>query len=316
MNNYLGIDIGGTNIVFGIVTDDGEVLFEDALLTSSCASAEELSDKIQALVKSNFKDEIVGIGIGAPSLNLETQEIEFAPNLNWGETVPIKTIFEEKFGLPVYVVNDANAYALGVKVFGEAKDLSNFAVVTLGTGVGLGSYINDAIVNGSNGLAGELGHFVVRQEGRECNCGNLGCLEAYVGAAGIVRTAKEKLEFSSGGSALHSIQPSDLSPLEIFNAARKDDPVALEVVDAVCHDLGYALSSLVNLLDIQNIYLSGGLANSGNILRRKTEKHLKNYVLPNLRNRVNLKITTLNQNSGGILGAVAIIKEYSPEAVS
>jgi glucokinase len=316
MNHYLGIDIGGTNVAYGIVNGEGELLFEESAPTVNFESAEKLAEHIATSVKSNFKGTIASIGIGAPSVKKETGEIEYAPNLNWGDIVPIKKIFEDKFSVDVHVTNDANAYALGVKVFGEAKGVSNFAVVTLGTGVGLGVYINETVVTGSNGLAGELGHFVVHQEGRECNCGNLGCLEAYVGAEGIVTTAKEKLEFSSGGSALNTFQPSDLTPTEIFNAARKDDPVALEVVDSVCHDLGYALSSLINLLDIENIYLAGGIAYSGNILRRKTEKHLKLYVLPNLRNKVNLRITSLNQAGGGILGAIAGIKEFSAEVVS
>ena len=315
MNHYLGIDIGGTNVAFGVVNGSGEIEFEESIPTSDYASAEQLADKIQAAI-GPFQKTIVSIGVGAPSVNRETGCIENAPNLSWGDVVPVKEIFEERFNLPVYVMNDANAYALGIKAFGEAKTLENFAVVTLGTGVGLGTYINGAIVEGSNGLAGELGHFVVHPEGRECNCGNLGCLEAYAGAVGIATTAKEKLEFSGGGSALTAFQPSDLTPTEIFNAARKDDPVSLEVVDAVCHDLGYALSSLINLLDIENIFLTGGITQAGNILKRKTEKHLKSYVLPNLRSKINLKITSLNQNGGGILGAVAIIKEFSEEAVS
>lgn len=316
MRNYLGIDIGGTNVAFGIVNDEGEVLFEDSAPTADFESAAALAKSINEKIKAGTKEKFVAIGIGAPSVNSETQEIQHAPNLNWGDIVPIKEIFETEFEIPVQCLNDANAYALGVKVFGEGKDLENFAVVTLGTGVGLGYFLNNELVLGPSGQAGEIGHTVVRPEGRECNCGNLGCLETYVGAKGIVRTAKEKLEFSSGGSALNAFQPSDLSPLEIFNAARKDDPVSLEVVDAVCHDLGFALSCLVNLLDIGNIFLSGGIANSGNILKRKTEKHLKNYVYPNFRSRVNLKITSLNQNGGGILGAAAIVKEFSPVAVS
>lgn len=314
MSNYLGVDIGGTNVAFGIVDDNGEIKYENSLETANFATAEAMAAKIAEKVKSNFKEALTAVGVGAPSVNTESEVIEMAPNLNWGEIVPIKEIFAQQFKIPVHVVNDANAYAIGVKVFGEGKPLDNFAVITLGTGVGLGTFINGQLVSGSNGLAGEIGHFVVHQEGRECKCGNLGCLESYVGAAGIVTTAKEKLEFSSGGSALNGFQPSDLSPLEIFNAARKDDPVALEVVDSVCHDLGYALSGLVNLLDIENIFLTGGIANSGNILRRKTEKHLKNYVLPNLRGRLNLKITTLNQNGGGILGAVANIKFATEKA--
>lgn len=315
MNHYLGIDIGGTNVAFGVVNGNGEIELEESIPTIDYASAEKLADKILERI-GNFRKTLVSIGIGAPSVNRETGCIENAPNLNWGEVVPIKEIFHERFNLPVYAMNDANAYAIGIKIFGEAKEMKNFAVVTLGTGVGLGTYINGAIVEGSNGLAGELGHVVVRPEGRECNCGNLGCLEAYVGAVGIATTAKEKLEFSGGGSALNVFQPSDLTPTEIFNAARKDDPVALEVVDAVCHDLGYAMSGLVNLLDIENIFITGGITHAGNILKRKVEKHLKSYVLPALRSKINLKITSLNQNGGGILGAVAITKEFSEEAVS
>lgn len=315
MNHFLGIDIGGTNVAYGIVNESGEIIYENVLLTADHSTAEELAQNISNDIKANFKGNPVAIGIGAPSLNKETEEIEYAPNLNWGDTVPIKSIFEAAFNIAVHVENDANAYAMGVKVFGEGKDLENFAVVTLGTGVGLGTFINGAIFQGNNGLAGELGHFVVRPEGRECNCGNLGCLEAYIGADGIVTTAKEKLEFSSGGSALNAYQPSDLTPLEVFNAARKDDPVSLEVVDSVCHDLGFALSGLINILDIENIFLTGGITHAGNILRRKTEKHLKSFVLPNLRGKVNLRITTLNQSGGGILGAVAAIKDFSVEAV-
>ncbi|MCB9223979.1 MAG: ROK family protein [Crocinitomicaceae bacterium] len=312
MSHYLGIDIGGTNVEFGIVDDNGEILYSSSVPTNAYGTVEELAQEIFDKVKSGFKGDFEAIGIGAPSVNLETQQIEYAPNLQWGDVIPIKDIFSDLFKKDVFVANDANAYALGIKVFGEGKDLDNFAVVTLGTGVGLGTYINGSIVVGANGLAGEIGHFVVRQAGRECKCGNMGCLEGYVGAAGIVATAKEKLEFSSGGSLLNDFQPSDISPLEVFNSARKEDPVALEVVDSVCHDLGYALSSLINLLDIQNIFLAGGITNSGNILKRKTEKHLKNYTLPNLRNRINLKISTLNQNGGGILGAAALIKASNP----
>ncbi|MEX1003194.1 MAG: ROK family protein [Crocinitomicaceae bacterium] len=316
MKHYLGVDIGGTNTAFGVVNSEGEVIYRDNLETALIGSAEELVTQLADAVKSKVKTKLDAIGVGAPSLNRKTGQIECAPNLNWGEVVEIKSLFESRFQLPVFAINDANAYAKSVKIFGEGKNLNYFAVVTLGTGVGLGTFVEGILVNGANQLAGELGHFVVHQGGRECNCGNLGCLEAYVGAEGIVTTAKEKLEFSSGGSALHKIQPSDLTPLEIFNAARKDDPVALEVVDAVSHDLGYALSGLINFLDIENIFLTGGITHAGNILRRKTEKHLKSYVLPNLRNKVNLKITSLNQNDGGILGAVAAIDtfELQPEA--
>ncbi len=316
MSNRLGIDIGGTNVAFGIVNTEGELVYTNSLSTKDFSSPEDLAKKIATILSSETKETFEEIGLGAPSVNVASESIEHAPNLNWGEIIPIKEIFSKVFTPPITIINDANAAALAEKHYGEAQDLSSFSVITLGTGVGLGTCLNGQLVLGASCLAGEIGHFVIRRAGRECNCGNLGCLETYAGSDGIVTTAKEKLEFSSGGSALNNLTPSNLTPLEIFNAARKDDPVSLEVVDAVCHDLGYALSGLVNFMDIETIFLTGGIANAGNILRRKTEKHLKSYVLPNLRSRVSLKMTTLDQSTSGILGAVAAITEKSKMTIN
>ena len=305
MSNYLGIDIGGTNVGYGIVTAEGEFLYENSVPTNSFESAEELAKYIQNDVKK--KSDFIGIGIGAPSVNENTQSIEFAPNMNWGDVVPLTEIFSSIFKVEVKSVNDANASAIGEKWYGEAKEMENFAVVTLGTGIGMGMYIDGKVVVGANGLAGELGHTVVRLDGRECNCGNFGCLETYVAKDGIIKTAKEKLEFSSGGSLLNSISPSDLSPAEVFKAGRKDDPVALEVIDAVTKDLAFAIANIINILDVECVFLSGGIAKNGHLLKRKTEKHLKALVLPNLRDKALLKISTLNDKNSGILGAVASI---------
>lgn len=316
MNNNLGIDIGGTNVAFGIVNSEGEILYSSNLITKEFSNPTELAEKIAKCLASETKESFASIGLGAPSVNISTSCIEHAPNLDWGDIVPIKEVFEAVFSEPITIINDANAAALAELHYGEAKGMDNFSVITLGTGVGLGTCLNGELVLGTSSLAGEIGHFVIRRAGRECNCGNLGCLETYVGSEGIVTTAKEKLEFSSGGSSLNNLTPSNLTPLEIFNAARKDDPVSLEVVDAVCHDLGYALSGLANFMDIETIFLTGGIANAGNILRRKTEKHFKSYVLPNLRSKVSLKMTSLDQSTSGILGAVAAISEKSKMAVN
>lgn len=305
MSNYLGIDIGGTNICYGIVNVEGEFLYENSIKTDTIGSVEELADTIYNDVKK--KGDFVGIGIGAPSVNEKTQSIEYAPNLDWGDIIPLQEIFSEKFGIEARAVNDANAAAIGEKWYGEAREMKNFAVVTLGTGIGLGMYINGEIAIGANGLAGELGHTVIHRDGRECNCGNFGCLETYVAKDGIIRTAKEKLEFSSGGSMLNEIPPSELSPAEIFKAARREDPVSLDVVDTVTRDLAFAISNLINILDLECVFLSGGIAKNGNLLKRKTEKHLKSHVLPNLRDKSLLKISTLNEKNSGILGAVASI---------
>lgn len=305
MSNYLGIDIGGTNVGFGIVNAEGDFLYENSVKTADFDKIEDLAEFIKEDVKK--KAGFIGIGIGAPSVNEQTQSIEYAPNLNWGDIVPISEVFASIFNTEVNSVNDANAAAIGEKSFGEAKDMKNFAVITLGTGIGMGIYVDDKIVIGANGLAGELGHSIVRRDGRECNCGNFGCLETYIAKDGIVKTAKEKLEFSSGGSLLNTIPPSELSPTEIFKAARKEDPVSLEVVHAVTKDLAFSISNVINILDLECIFLSGGISKNGSLLKRKTEKHLKALLLPNLRDKSLLKISTLNDKNSGILGAVASI---------
>ena len=305
MSNYLGIDIGGTNIGYGIVNADGEFVYENSVPTASKKTAQELADFIFDDVKK--KGDFIGIGIGAPSVNQNTQCIEYAPNMNWGDVVDLNGIFAKKFNRTVFVINDANAAALGEKFYGEAKEMTNFAVITLGTGVGMGMYINDQLVLGKNGLAGEIGHSIIQREGRECKCGNHGCLETYVAKDGIVSTAKEKLEFSSISSVLNLIQSSDLTPTEIFKAARKEDPVALEVVDSVGKDLAFSISNLMNILDLECVFLAGGISNNGNLLKRKIEKHLKGYLLPNLHDKSQIRISILNEQNSGILGAVAAI---------
>lgn len=310
MSQYLGIDIGGTNIVYGIVDDSNGFTFQTSLKTKNVNSADELVDIIHKELKGKHLEKISGIGIGAPSVNCLTQQIEYAPNISkWGDIIPLKNIFEEKFNLPCTLVNDANAAAIGEKYFGDAKNLENFAVVTLGTGVGMGLFLNGKLFTGDHGMAGELGHVVMHADGRECKCGNSGCLETYIGKKGIIRTAKEKLEFANGGSLLNDISPSALTPLEIFKAAKKEDPVALEVVNTVAKDLGYALALLANIFDFEVIYLTGGISRSGNILRKKTEKYMNLYTLPNIREKVKVKISEINENNGAVLGAVAAIRQ-------
>jgi glucokinase len=311
MKTYLGIDIGGTNVVYGVVDGEFGFKYQSTLKTKSADSAEELARLIHTDLKENYKGKLDGIGIGAPSVNCMTQQIEYAPNLNkWGDIIPLKTIFEDQFKNEVTLINDANAAAVGEKHFGDARELQNFAVVTLGTGIGMGLFIQGKLYTGDHGMAGELGHIVMRSDGRDCKCGNSGCLETYIGKKGIIKTTKEKLEFNSGGSLLHEVSPSLITPLEVFKAAKKNDPVALEVVDLVAKDLGYAIALVVNLFDVENVYLAGGVAKSGNILRKRTEKYMRQFTLPNIRERVKLKISDINDKHGAVLGAAAAIKEF------
>lgn len=310
MKTYLGIDIGGTNVAYGIVNGESGFKYQSSLKTKNADTPAVLAEQIFNDLKEHYQGKIDGIGIGAPSVNCNTQQVEYAPNLSrWGDIIPLKSIFESQFKNNVTLVNDANAAAIGEKYFGDAKEVKNFAVVTLGTGVGMGIFVNDRLYTGDHGMAGELGHVVMRSDGRDCKCGNTGCLETYIGKKGIIKTTKEKLEFNSGGSLLHEISPSLITPLEVFKAAKKSDPVALEVVDLIAKDLGYSIALILNLFDLENVYLAGGVAKSGTILRKKTEKYMRQFTLPNIRDKVKLKISDLNTKHGAVLGAAAAIRE-------
>lgn len=264
--NILSVDLGGTNVDFAVVDIQSQtILYQNSFKTISFQSIEACRDKIYEDVNQHFKGEIQGIGIGAPSVNVITQQIEYAPNLkHWEDVISISELFEEKFNLPTHSINDATAAALGELHFSEHEYPHSFAVVTLGTGVGLGLIINGKHYDGANGLGGEFGHICIeRHNGRECGCGNYGCLETYVGKEGILKTAREKIEFGSGITQLNQIIPSELKVKDIFNLARKEDPIAIAVVDSVAADLGFALSILMSTLDITTICLSGGIAKEG-----------------------------------------------------
>ena len=308
--NYLGIDLGGTNIEIGIVDSENEILYSSNFKTKSFNTAEECSQAIFKDLKENNTFPYEGIGIGAPSVNYYNQRIENAPNLNWGEVIEIASVFENTFDLKTTVINDANAAALGEWKFGGAKDFENFALITLGTGVGIGLVLNGEIYHGSTGLGGEFGHICIeRNNGRECKCGSYGCLESYVGKEGILKTAKQKIEFSSGGTHLNKIIPSELTSKDIFKFARKEDPVAVDIIDSIAQDLGYAISLLANGLDIDNFFLFGGIAKEGNFIKKKTIKVLKQYLFPAFKGKVNLIISELIDNNAAILGAADLARE-------
>jgi glucokinase len=308
--NYLGIDLGGTNIEIGIVDSENQIIYENSFKTEDFSTAEECSQFIFKDLKENNTLSFEGIGIGAPSVNYYNQRIENAPNLNWGEIVEIATIFESTFNLKTTVINDANAAALGEWKFGGAKGFKNFAVITLGTGVGIGLVLNGKIYHGATGLGGEFGHICMeRRNGRECRCGAYGCLEAYIGKEGILKTAKQKIEFSSGGTHLNKIIPSELTSKDIFKFARKEDPVAVDIIDAIANDLGYAISLLSNALDLDDFFLFGGIAKEGNFIKKKTIKVLKQYLFPSFKGKVNLQISELINNNAAILGAANLARE-------
>ena len=227
----IGLDLGGTNSVFGIVDSRGEIKATTAIKTQAYDNVEDyVNASVEAL--QIIIDQVGGInkikamGIGAPNGNYYQGTIEFAANLSWGRNciVPLADMFSKRLGVPVALTNDANAAAIGEMTYGVARGMKNFIDVTLGTGVGSGIVVNGQVVYGSDGFAGELGHVImVRENGRECGCGRKGCLEAYCSATGVARTARELLETTDEPSLLRDLNPEDITSLEVSLAAEKGD---------------------------------------------------------------------------------------------
>ncbi|MDE6417381.1 MAG: ROK family protein, partial [Duncaniella sp.] len=231
----VGIDIGGTNTVFGIVDARGVVIASSSIKTQQYADVNEYIDELykaimRLLEAHNAVDKIHGIGIGAPNANYYTGMIERLVNIPWPTPLPLAQMVSEKFGIPVAITNDANAAAIGEMTYGAARGLKNFIMITLGTGVGSGIVINGQVVYGHDGFAGELGHVIMkRNNGRLCGCGRTGCLEAYCSASGVARTAREFLEIRNDDSKLRDIPLDQITSKDVYDAAIAGDPLAKEI---------------------------------------------------------------------------------------
>ena len=264
----IGIDMGGTNTVFGIVDARGNVVAKGAIKTDNPdidAYILDLKTELDKQIESvGGIDKIKGIGAGCPNGNFYTGNIEFAPNLPWKGVVPFAKLLSDSFGVPAAITNDANAAAVGEMTYGVARGMKNFIMITLGTGVGSGIVIDGKIVYGHDGFAGELGHVnVVRNNGRMCGCGRTGCLEAYTSATGVARTAREILEMSKTPSSLRTIPAKNITSKDVFDAAIAGDEVAQEIFQYTGKILGEALADFVAFSAPEAIVLFGGLARSG-----------------------------------------------------
>ncbi|NTW32698.1 MAG: ROK family protein [Bacteroidetes bacterium] len=311
----IGIDIGGTNTDFGIVDKEGNILWNDSIKTNKYNEVEPFITDLTSKIKTGlakFRENFIvkGIGVGAPNGNFFTGNIEFAPNLKWKGIIPLADLISKELFLPVTLTNDANAAALGEMIYGAAKGMKDFIVITLGTGLGSGIVVNGKLLYGHDGFAGELGHTVVFSEGRLCGCGKNGCLETYASATGIVTTAIEILNNSKEPSLLRNIKFTEgeekLSSKDIFQAAEKGDKIALEIFEYTGKILGIKLADAVAFSSPEAIILFGGLANAGKFIFTPTKKYMEYYLLPFFRNKIKLLPSLLNDQNAAILGAAAL----------
>ncbi|BDQ02909.1 ROK family protein [Ignavibacterium sp.] len=307
----LGVDVGGTNTVFGLVDQLGNVFLIDSIPTQAEISAENLFSRLFEKFKELSKDvkeefELVGIGIGAPNANYYKGTVENPPNLNWGY-VDVISLIKNYSSVPVALTNDANAAALGEMYYGAAKGMKDFIVITLGTGLGSGIVVNGNLVYGHDGFAGEIGHTIYDPQGRQCGCGRKGCLETYASAPGIKRTVMELIANTNFKSKLRSVSYESLDAKLITELALQGDRIALEAFDFTARVLGIKLADAVAHTSPEAIILFGGLANAGDLLLVPTKKYLEENVFHVFRNKVKILKSELNEGKSAVLGAAALI---------
>ena len=308
----VGMDIGGTNTVFGIVDQRGNVLATDSIKTQAYAKIEDYVDavceKLIPLIESmGGVEKIKGMGVGAPNGNYYNGTIEFAPNLPWKGVIPLAALFEEKVGVPTALTNDANAAAIGEMTYGAARGMKDFIMITLGTGVGSGIVINGQLVYGHDGFAGELGHVVVRREnGRLCGCGRRGCLETYCSATGVARTAREFLVARPEPSLLREIPAEEIVSKDVYDAAVKGDKLAQDIFEFTGRILGEALADFIAFSSPEAIVLFGGLAKSGDYIMKPIKKALDENILKIFEGNTKLLVSELKDADAAVLGASAL----------
>lgn len=314
----IGIDMGGTNTVFGIVDARGIVLASNSIKTRKHARIEDYIDELYSetrrLISSiDAEDKIYGIGVGAPNANYFTGMIEDGVNLPWPTPIPFAQMLSDKFGIPVAITNDANAAAIGEMTYGVARGLKDFIMITLGTGVGSGIVINGQLVYGHDGFAGELGHVIVkRNNGRLCGCGRTGCLETYCSATGVARTAREYLEITDTPSRLREIPVEDITSKDVYDAAMAGDKLAKQVFEYTGAILGEALADFTVFSAPEAFVLFGGLAKAGELLLKPLRESMEKNMLSIWKGKVKVLQSELKEADAAVLGASALGWEAKP----
>lgn len=314
-NLVIGVDIGGTNTKYGIADREGIVYFHGRIGTFGHDNLDAFFDALIKDIKDgidnlNFDFQIKGVGVGAPNGNYYTGTIENAPNLPWKFQIPITEILSERLGVQAILTNDANAAAIGEMVYGGAKGMKDFIVITLGTGLGSGFVANGHVIYGHDGYAGELGHITVKENGRQCGCGKRGCMETYVSATGIRRTVYKLLADHIDKSELQNVSFNELSTIMITEAALRGDAIALEAFDYTGKILGFNLANTVAHTSPEAIFIFGGLAKAEKLIFDPAKKYMEENLLSFYKNKVKILPSELPDESAPILGASSLIWKH------
>jgi len=312
----IGIDVGGTGTKFGLVNHRGDISHRgNDLKTNQYDTVAEfvdaLYDSLEPIIKEVGREKIKGIGIGAPNGNIYSGTIEYAPNLPWRDVIPLASMISKKFDLPCSLTNDANAAAVGEMMYGAARGMRDFIMITLGTGVGSGIVSNGHVIYGHDGFAGELGHTIIRPGGRHhWSTDAAGSLEAYASATGIAITAREMLlEQGDKPSLLRNYQPDDIDSKIVYECAMKGDEIAKEVYRFTGQILGEALANFIMFSSPEAIILFGGVIKAGKLLTNPTKEHMEKNLLSIFQNKVKLIFSELKEADAAILGASALVWE-------
>jgi glucokinase len=308
----IGIDIGATYTKYGYVDRKGNCFLDSSVNTYGHPDVNSFLDKLFDTIKKAYESsktdfKILGIGVGAPNGNYYSGSIEYAPNLRWKGVIPLASLIKNYFDIPVAVTNDANAAALGEMMYGGAGNMKDFIVITLGTGLGSGIVVNGNVVYGHDGFAGELGHIVAVDNGRQCGCGKRGCLETYASATGIKRTVFELLSENNEDSELRKISFDNLTSKMIFEAAERGDKIALEAFEITGRILGRNLANAIAFSSPEAIFLFGGLAAAGDFIFAPTREHMEKNLLKIFQNKVKLLPSGLQDKNAAVLGAAGLI---------
>lgn len=311
----IGIDIGGTGTKFGIVDRVGNVLFSSEMSTRKHAEVETFIDELynhlsDLIAKAGGVGRMKGIGVGAPNGNYYTGTIEYAPNLPWKGIIPLAKMIEDKFKLPVTLTNDANAAAIGEMMYGAAKGMNDFIMITLGTGVGSGIVANGKLVYGHDGFAGELGHTIIIPDGRiHEGTGKKGSLESYASATGVRLTTLELLEKSDQPSWLRNVPVDEIDSKKVYDAAMEGDELAKSIFAYTGKILGLALANFVMFSSPEAIVLFGGLTKAGDLILKPTRESMEENLIQVFQNKVKILVSHLKESDAAILGASALVWE-------